>query len=72
MDEYTETDRQRDRWTDGQTYIGNFSPFYWTLSPIGAAAQHPKGRSRPIKRSRASESLTIYDAFGRLISLQNL
>ena len=36
------------------TYVGKISPFYRTSSPIGAAALLPKGRSRPIKRSRAT------------------
>ena len=48
-----------DRRTDRQTNIGNFSPFYRTLFPVGAAALFLKGSFRPIKKSRASESLTI-------------
>ena len=35
--------------------IGKITPFYRTLSPIEAAALLPKGRSRPIKSSRARE-----------------
>ena len=31
-------DGQMDRWTDGRTYQQKISPFYRTLSPIGAAA----------------------------------
>ena len=43
---------------DGRTYLGKISPFYKTLSPIGAAALLPKGISSPIK-SRARELLII-------------
>ena len=44
--------------TDRRTYVRKISPFYRTLSPIGAAALLPQGRSTPIKRSRARVSLT--------------
>ena len=44
--------------TDGQMYVGKISSFYRTLSPIGAADLLPKGRSRPIKKSRARVLLT--------------
>ena len=33
------TDRLMDGQTDGQMDVQNFSPFYRTLSPVGAAAQ---------------------------------
>ena len=36
---YGHTDRQVDGWTDRRTDVQNFSPFYKTLSPVGAAAQ---------------------------------
>ena len=52
-----QTDRRADEQTYGHTVAWNFSPFYRTTSPI--AALFPKRRSRPIKRSRARESLTI-------------
>ena len=32
-------DRHTDGRTDGRTDVRNFSPFYRTLSPVGAAAQ---------------------------------
>ena len=47
-----------DGWIDVRTYVRKISPFYRTSSPIGAAALLPKGRSTPIKRSRARVSLT--------------
>ena len=50
---------QRGERTDGRTDVGKISPFHRTLSPIGAAALLPKGSSRPTKRSRAREPLTI-------------
>ena len=33
--------RQMDGWMDGCTDVWNFSPFYRTLSPVGAAALLP-------------------------------
>ena len=45
---------QTDRQLDKQTDIRKISSFYRTSSRIGAAALLPKGRSRPIKRSRAT------------------
>ena len=48
-----------DGWTDGWLDVGNFYPFYMTSSLIGAAASFPKERFRPIKRSKARESLTL-------------
>ena len=45
-----------DGWRDRQ----KISLFYRTSSPIRAAALLPKGRSRPIERSRAWEPLTIW------------
>ena len=38
-------DGQTDGWTDGR----NFSPFYRTLSPIGAAAQKPAEMAKKVK-----------------------
>ena len=53
------TNKQTDEQRDGR----KISPFYRTLSPIGAAALLPEGESRPIKRSRARE----FDDFGQLV-----
>ena len=55
---FSQTDGRTDGRTDRRTYVRKISPFYRTLSPIGAAALLPKGSSRPIK-SRAREPLTI-------------
>ena len=52
------TDVRTDGRMDGRTDGRKISPFYRTSSPIGAAALLPKGRSTPIKRSRARVSLT--------------
>ena len=46
--------------TDGRMYVGKISSFYRTLSPIGATDLLPKGRSRPIKKSRARVLLTTW------------
>ena len=46
--------------TDGRMGIENFSPFYRTLPPIGAAVLLPKGRPRPIKTSRAEDGSIFY------------
>ena len=55
---FSQTDGRTDGRTDRRTYVRKISPFYRTLSPIGAAALLPQGRSTPIKRSRARVSLT--------------
>ena len=62
------TDRRLDRLPAGQMDVENFSPFYRTSSPIGAAAMLPEGGSRPINKSRARELLTICYFLGNSLS----
>ena len=39
-----------DVWTDGRTDVRNFSPFYRTSSPLGAAAQKERKNGRMEER----------------------
>ena len=55
---WTRAQPARPRGGNVQMYVGKISPFSRTSSPIGATALLPKGRFRPIKRSRVRESVT--------------
>ena len=60
-------DGRTDGWTDGRTEGQNFSPFYRTSSPVGAAAQkaknysHEKRKSKLLRNSQKSKS--FFDFF---------
>ena len=49
------------RWMDGQADVGNFSPFYKTLSSIGAATLLPKANKEKQGKRIADHSILFVD-----------